>query len=159
MMQFVERWRRRIEWRWMIVQAVFYLLAARLALAVVPFRRLTWFFERPARQPEVIGQARIHLRKQVRGAIIYAYRRVLFGRATCFHRGMAAQVMLRHRGVGTTLYYGAARLPGHGLSAHVWVQDGEEGVMGCLVAQQNRFGVLARYPDIVPTLAAETDRM
>jgi len=46
--------------------------------------------------------------------------------------------------VSTTLYYGAASQAGQGLSAHVWVQDGEAEVVGKRSAAGVK--VLARYP-------------
>ena len=48
-----------------------------------------------------------------------------------------------------TLYYDAAILPERGLTAHVWVRDGEEGVVGHTVA--DRYKVLARYPETART--------
>lgn len=44
------------------IEAILYLLAARLALRVIPFRRLTWFFERPPKRPEDTFAERERLR-------------------------------------------------------------------------------------------------
>jgi len=85
----------------------------RFALIVFSFQQLTWFFERPTRQPELTGEARICQRKEVRNAIYRLHRRFP-GSTTCFHRAIAAQAMLRRRGIGTTLYYGAQPCPGEG---------------------------------------------
>ena len=159
MSRFLERWRRRLARRGLITETVFYLLCARFALAIFSFQQLIWFFERPARQPELTGDARVRTRKEVRSAIIYTHHRVLFKQTTCFHRAIAAQAMLRRRGVSTTLYYGAARrqipseemfgsgMPERDLARHIWVQDGAEGVVGYITAQQDRYHILARYPD------------
>ena len=65
-------------------------------------------------------------------------------RIVCFPRAVAAQAMLRRRGVSTTLYYGATSQTDKGLSAHVWVQDGETDVVGKRSAAGVK--VLARYP-------------
>src|SRR5664279_1631299 len=113
----------------LIVEAAFFLLLARLALKLLPFHLLIWYFNRPTKQPDVIGPERGQLRMEVRSAIerVAGY---LPGPTVCFPRGIAAQSMLRRRGVGTTLYCGAATLPELGLTSHVWVKDGEEGVVG-----------------------------
>jgi hypothetical protein len=137
-------WRRVPAWRrWLLLEASASLLATRLALKLAPFRRLTWLFERPARQPELTGPARTQLKREVRWAI-RAAAHVLPGKFVCFPRAMTAQSMLRRRGISTTLYYGALRLPERGLTAHVWVQDGDEGVVGSRAARGHT--VLARYP-------------
>jgi hypothetical protein len=138
-----ERGRRAGEW-WRTAEAVAYLATARLALAVLSFQRLTWLFERPARRVELTGEARIRMRHEVRRALNRVRRR-LPSQTTCFHRAIAAQAMLRRRGVGTTLYYGAARLPTGVLATHAWVQDGTEGVVGYRAVERDRYHVLARY--------------
>lgn len=126
-------------------EALASLLGARLALALLPFRRLTWFFNRPARRPEPAGPVRERIRREVRAAIRFGRRHSLLP-TTCFHRAIAAQAMLRRRGVRATLYYGATTLPESRLQAHAWVQDGAAGVTGCRTARRDGYKVLARYP-------------
>ena len=142
--RFAAAWRRvTASRRWLLIEARLNLLAARLAIRLLPFRRLTAFFERPAARPEQSGAARAQLIKEVRWAIWTATRHQR-ERIVCFPRAIAAQAMLRRRGVSTTLYYGAASQAGQGLSAHVWVQDGEAEVVGKRSAAGVK--VLARYP-------------
>lgn len=124
------------------VEAALLLIAAKLALRVVPFARLARWFEQPTPQPELEGRARDQAIVAVRRAIFRSARR-LPGRYVCFPRGIAAQTMLRRRGVSTTLIYGAATLPDQGLTGHVWVMDGETGVIGHRKAHEYR--VLAHY--------------
>lgn len=121
------------------------MFGARLALAVIPFRRLTPYFERPVRVPELTGPERIRQRDAVRRAILTIHRHAPAAN-TCLHRAIAAQAMLRRRGISTTLYYGATRRPEHPLSTHAWVQDGAEGVIGYITAQRDRCVILAAYP-------------
>lgn len=130
--------------RLLLMEAAVCLLLARLALRVLSFQRLTRLFNRPVRGSEVVGSARERLRTEVCWAIERTAT-YLPGETVCFPRGIAAQVMLQQRGIGTTLYYGAAILPERGLTAHVWVQDGEEGVVGHNAA--DRYKILARYPE------------
>jgi hypothetical protein len=80
---------------------------------------------------------------RVRWAVTAAARRVPW-RAKCFEQGLASQIMLRRRGVPSVLYYGAAPDDLRGLSAHVWVRDGDLDVIGGEIA--SRYAVLATFP-------------
>jgi hypothetical protein len=128
----------------LLLEAALGLILARLALRVLPFRRLKPFFNRPVRGPEVDGPVRERRRKEVAWAIEKTAR-FLPGKTVCFPRGIVAQAMLRRRGVSTTLYYGVMR-PSEGRPiAHVWVQDGAQGVVGYQDAEA--YHILARYPE------------
>lgn len=128
----------------MIAEAVFYLLLARLALKCFSFLRLAGLFSSPLQKTELSGWPRRLACKEVQLAIFYVWKRFPW-KPTCFHRALAAQAMLRRRGVSTTLYYGAATLPERGLTGHVWVQDGTVGVVGHDAAKEVHF--LARFPE------------
>ena len=65
-------------------------------------------------------------------------------RAVCFQQGLAAQLMLRRRGLAAALHYGAACDEAGQLVAHVWVRSGDVDVIGC--EQAPRFGLLAVFP-------------
>jgi len=134
----------------LLLETALHLLLARLALRLLPFRWLVWWFQRPVRQPELQGAARHQACAEVRGAI-YATNKWLALNAVCFPRAIAAQTMLRWRGVSTVLYYGAATLPATASSsnrgklyAHVWLQDGDRGVVEH--DHVASYHVLARYP-------------
>lgn len=130
--------------RRLLLEALVCLTAARAALALLPFKRLIPIFSWTMAGPEVCGAARERLRREVAWAI-RATSAHLPIEMVCFPRGIAAQIMLRRRCVGTTLYYGVANLPGQGLTAHVWVQDGAVGVMGHASAPD--YTVMMRYPE------------
>lgn len=138
-----ESWRLYVALGRLIIEAALYLVMARLAIRALPFERLAWFFALAPRQPEITGAKRERGLKEVRRAIEATVVRLPW-QTTCFSRAVAAQAMLRRRGVGATLYYGAATSPERGLAAHVWLQDGEVGLVGHQAAQQYR--ILARYP-------------
>jgi hypothetical protein len=152
-----------------LLEAIFYLLAARVALRVIPFRRLTWFFERLPRRPqetfaerkrvgasarmpftagkdEITGTERARFRRRVQWLTNEAAW-FLPGETVCFPRAIAAQALLRRLGIGTTLYYGAATLPERGLTAHVWLQDGSEMIVGHHDGQD--YHILAPYPETI----------
>ena len=138
---------RRLPWRarWVLFEALLYLAMARVALKLLSFARLTRFFNRTARTM-VSGAERDALRSDVQWAIAEA-KLYLPGETVCFPQAMAAQAMLRRRGISSTLYYGAATLPTRKLKAHVWLQDGSIGVVGHEVATE--YHILAQYPKSV----------
>lgn len=109
-----------------------YLTAARLAIRLLPFRRLIPIMRRAARAPAPEGRTRRRAIAEVRWAVNAASAR-LPGATTCLPRAVAAQAMLRRRGVGTSLNYGASTA-GRRLEAHAWLQANDEGVVGHEIA-------------------------
>jgi Transglutaminase-like superfamily len=124
------------------LEAAAYLLSARGAVRVVPFRWLVRLFERAPRKPEVQGEARAESRAEVRQAVHRAAQR-LPGETVCFPKAMAAQAMLRRRGIRTTICCGASKNGETGLTAHVWLEDGEHPVTGARAREG--YLPLARY--------------
>jgi hypothetical protein len=109
-------------------EAAVSLLLARLALRTVPFRHIARASGQDGSRAQVVGPARARAIREVRWAVAAAAGR-LPGSTTCLPRALAAQVMLRRRGVITTLTYGA-RVRDHRLDAHAWLADGSEGIAG-----------------------------
>src|SRR5262249_28593518 len=103
---------------------------------------------RPICGPELPLETRVNRVRRIRWAIIATASRVPW-RAVCFQQGLAAQMMLRRRNIPSVLYYGAAQGRG-GLSAHVWVRDGNVDVIGGEMA--HRFAVLATFPSLKPNV-------
>jgi len=124
-------------------EAFFFILFARLALSIIPFHHLATFMSLPTGKPELGGQKRREVRQEVKLSIFGAWRRMRFHN-TCLHRALAAQAMLRRRGISTVLYYGAKTLTDRGLTGHVWLQDGSECIVGEQVAKG--YHPLVRYP-------------
>lgn len=89
--------------------------------------------------PEVRRSVRQDVGWAIEKASLY-----LPGKTTCFPKGIAAHAMCRRRGIEAILCYGAANSPGKGLSAHVWVMDDTEGIIGHQIAKD--YKVLARFP-------------
>lgn len=128
--------------RWLLFEALTYLVMARSLLFLCPFRHLRRLLERPVGNCPVPDKA---ARRLITERIRWAVERVaeqLPGQTACFPRGIAAHCMCRRRGISTTLCYGGATLDG--LSAHVWVVDGAIGVIGHQIA--NRYRMLRRFP-------------
>jgi hypothetical protein len=139
----------RLPWtdRLLLVEALLCLALAAAALALLPFRRIARWASLPAREPIPSDAERAATIARVRWAVIACAHRAPW-RALCFEQGLAAQFMLRRRGVPAILYYGAARDDARGLAAHVWVKDGDSDVTGGEAAA--RFAVLATFPpDVV----------
>jgi hypothetical protein len=135
----------RLPWRdrLLLAEAMWWLTLASAAIAVLPFRRIGPLAMRPVRGPEPPPQLQKTTIRRVRWAIEACARRVPW-QAACFQQGLAAQFMLRRRGIASVLYYGAAPDDTQGLSAHVWVEAAGAGVVGHKTAHQ--FAVLVRYP-------------
>jgi hypothetical protein len=72
-------------------------------------------------------------------------------RCLCFEQGLAAHLMLRRRGIASTLYYGVAPIRENAIEAHVWVRVGCQDIIGGENAAE--FVPLATFPQ---TPALET---
>ena len=109
--------------RKLLVRAMLTLAAASAAVAFLPFRKAVRFGSVP------LGEGRIAVDDCV-WAIEAAARRLPW-RAVCIEQGLAAQRMLRRRGVDARLHYGACH-EGHSrdLRAHVWVSVAGQIVLG-----------------------------
>jgi hypothetical protein len=129
--------------RLLLLEATISMAIAGFAIAVLPFRYLVLVAARPIRGLGPNNQARVIMVRRIRWAIITATRRVPW-RARCFQQGIAAQLMLRRRGIPSALYYGAKPDDLSGLSAHVWVRDGDVDVIGGDTA--HGFAILAVFP-------------
>lgn len=134
--------KRRLTWRqWrLLAEAGLFVGAGAASVAFLPFARTARLASGRARGtvPRDPGTIR-----QIRWAIDAVARRAPF-RAKCFERGLAAQWMLRRRGIAATLFYGIARDLGEGMAAHVWVRAGDFDVVGCENAGD--YTLVARFP-------------
>lgn len=115
------------------------LTLASFLIAMLSFRRIAALSasQAPA-TPATPAQA------QAIARAITAWGRRVPWRAVCFQQGLAAQLMLRRRGLAAALHYGAARDDMGQLIAHVWVRSGNVDVIGCEGAE--RYGLLAVFP-------------
>ena len=117
-------WRLSWQDRLLLVETILSLAIAGIVIAVLPFRYVGLLAARPIRQPTPLGQARVYQVGRVRWAIITIAARLPW-RALCFQQSLAAQLMLRRRGISSVLYYGAAQDDRSGLHAHVSVRAGD----------------------------------
>ncbi|WP_428029120.1 lasso peptide biosynthesis B2 protein [Ancylobacter sp.] len=111
----------------LLAQALFILACARLAIVALPFRKVAWIASaRPSRPFPADPLAQI---RRVRWAIRAVARRMPF-RALCLEQGLAARILLRWRGIPTTLYYGVAKDENGKLIAHLWARADGIDVIG-----------------------------
>jgi transglutaminase superfamily protein len=113
--------------RRLLAEALYMLTVARALVALLPFRTIGRLAARSSSAKAPMDQRSATL--AVAWAVRASARRVPF-RAKCFEQGLAAALMLRHRGVDSTLHFGAAR-EREQLLAHVWITANGEDVIGC----------------------------
>ena len=135
--------------RVLLFEAMVALTFASLVIATLPFRNVMRLAEIPSANRKLAPEARIALRYAVQWAVSRGAQRIPW-RAMCFPQALAAQWMLRRRGIASVLYYGAAPDDARGLIAHVWVCDGEIPVIGG--AASAGMALLAKFPDHDSTL-------
>lgn len=123
----------------LLAEACLVLALSSAAVRIAPLaqvRRLaSWPLGRPRRRRDLTAK--------VPWAIVACVRRLPWP-AMCFPQGLTAQIMLRRRGLDSTLYFGAAPNTKDGLAAHVWVKLGETDIIGCEAAPG--YAVLAKFP-------------
>jgi Transglutaminase-like superfamily len=106
------------------------------------------FSSTTGRRPLLRPEQRASLIGGVVGAVTAASRHTWF-RAACLQQALAAQYMLRRRGVETVLNFGAAHDAKGDLAAHAWVSDDDAVIIGGPVG---RFATLARFPPAGPRI-------
>lgn len=135
-------WRLRWRDRALLAEALLVISLARLALVTLPFRQVVRLAAiRPAK-PRA-DDTHAHIIGRTRWAVRAVARRVPF-RAMCLEQGLTARVLLRRRGVATTLHYGVAKDREGRLAAHLWVRSGPLDVIGTENADQ--FTLVATFP-------------
>jgi hypothetical protein len=130
----LDRFRRAL-----MIEAVLWLALIRLALMIVPFRRVAgWLGDLAppgkAAEPSTIGprgEDGARLAREIGWVVSRTASNVPF-KALCLHQAIVAKIMLRRRGVPSTLYFGVApgRSPGEALRAHAWLDAAGAAVTG-----------------------------
>ena len=106
------------------IEALGALLAARVAVRLVSTRRLLTSAARPPGRPQRFADP--DLPAQVAAAVDHVGSKT---GAACLPRALAAQAMLRRRGIASRLCLGVAR-DGRSLAAHAWVEIGQQVIIG-----------------------------
>ena len=108
--------------RWLFVEAAIFVTLAGLALCIVPFRRLAPYLGRHMQGSTEKAQRADGLRLEVHRAVGRAARYLPWP-AKCFSQAIAGKLMLRRRGVASTLCLGVKK-GGEELEAHAWLRAG-----------------------------------
>lgn len=116
---------------------------ASLAIRLLPFRIVVALAQLPLSAPSPTPESRRASRARIRWSVSACARRLPW-HPMCFPQGLAAQWLLRRRGIPSILHYGAAPDPVKGVIAHVWVCDDDIAVVGGAAAQG--MALLARFP-------------
>lgn len=136
--------RRPFSDKWLVVQATFVLGASRLAIRLLPYSRLERIMgERSTESAATVTPTELQRARRVAWAI----RRVSSHtpwKSNCFPQALTAKILLRRRGIESTLYLGAAfKSGGEGLRAHAWSRCGRFYLTGGNSASQ--FGAVISY--------------
>jgi hypothetical protein len=115
--------------RLLLVEAAGWLLAARLALIFVPFRRLAARLGRAMAESPASDPRQDDLARRVGWAVGVASRYTPW-KTRCFAEAIAAKAMLRRRGVPSTLYLGVNKAAEGEIAAHAWLRCGSRVLTG-----------------------------
>ncbi|MBI3890981.1 MAG: lasso peptide biosynthesis B2 protein [Candidatus Wallbacteria bacterium] len=130
----------------MAAEAFAWLGLARVALGLLPFRVVARALGKPRVESRgEIGPGQAAAARRLGWAIEAASRRTPW-ESTCLIQALAAQRMLRTRGIGSTLYLGVRKgeAPGAGsLAAHAWLRCGSLVLTGERAAEG--FTVVGRF--------------
>lgn len=137
MLGWCTRWRGRARAAWRLawasrlalVEAVVLLALARGAVLLVPFRRIAPWLGLPGQ--DTAPECDIAQQASVRG-VAWAIHRVSPHTpwwSNCLAQAIAGKLMLRRRGVPTTLYLGVDKTGGR-MRAHAWLRAGATTVTG-----------------------------
>ncbi|MEG3162554.1 lasso peptide biosynthesis B2 protein [Sphingomonas sp. LB2R24] len=123
----------------LLAEALAMLALASLLIAILSFRRIA-----ALSASQASAAPATELQARAIAWAVAAWGRHVPWRAVCFQQGLAAQLMLRRRGLAAALHYGAVHDENGHLVAHVWVRSGDTDVIGCEGAE--RYGLLAVFP-------------
>jgi hypothetical protein len=128
--------------RALLVEAVAYLFAARLALIFIPFprlaRRLGTFVPptdpRAAQAATPVAPEQAQLAEDIGWAVTRSARYLPF-KAVCLPQAMAARIMLKRRGIESIMHFGAAKGLDK-LDAHAWLDAAGVEITGYPVSEK-----------------------
>ncbi len=139
-------WRLAPADRSLLVEAILWLGATRLALWLLPFRVVRRLLARTARSPWQRRGSKPSVERIV-WAVSLAQRVVPY--ASCLPQALAAEALLLRNGYPADLRIGVVRTAAGRLSAHAWVETGGRVVMGGL-RDLTRYAPLPPLPGATP---------
>jgi len=115
----------------LLVEALLWLTLARLAIPAVPFRRIAPLLGRTMEETPFHVTEGPPVAEGVSQAIRTAADHAPW-KSRCLVRAVAAQWMLKRRGIGSTLYLGVSKEDTKVMSAHAWVRCGDKFLTGAV---------------------------
>lgn len=114
----------------LLIEALFALAVSRIAMAVIPFRRIaTWLGTPGAETAAVAKPEELRTAEEVGWAVGVLGRRVPWD-GRCLAQALAATGMLRRRGLEGTVTFGVREGVSAGFDAHAWLRLGPRVVTG-----------------------------
>ena len=124
-------------------EALVALAIARVAMAVLPFRRIAaWLGTPGVESPPVAPAEDIRVAQEIGWAVGILGSRVPWD-GRCLARALAATGMLRRRGLESTVIFGACQNESSGFDAHAWLRLGPFIVTG--EPEHERFRTLTTF--------------
>lgn len=128
--------------RRLLFEAGWRLAAARAAVSLLPFRRISPTLGTPMSVAESgLNDRQQQMTRDISWAIAAASGHLPIG-AVCIHQAIAAKHMLSSRHIPNTLYLGTRKKDG-ALEAHAWVMSGEIPVTGA--QGRSQFSVISSF--------------
>ena len=131
--------------RWLLLEAMVWLSLMRVAIALLPFRRITTLLRLiPGESPTELAEALRPPALRIGWAVRAAATRTPW-ESTCLMQALAGSVLLCRRDIHSTLYLGVAKdttVPA-GLAAHAWLRCGDAILTGS--AGRERFSVVSTF--------------
>lgn len=112
------------------MEAAFWLGISRLVVLVLPFRWIAPFL---GQQMQNSKDKPVHdnLSAGIKAAqAIQSMSRHLPWECKCLVQAISGKMMLKRRGIGSSLYLGVAKAEGCGLAAHAWLSSGGRILLG-----------------------------
>lgn len=134
--------------RLLLFEASGFLALSRMAIWIVPFRRIASVLGRPmSESPGGVESRREFHARQVGWAVRAVARRTPW-KNNCLVQALAAKIMLRRRGIASTVYLGVAKESGKELNAHAWLRSGDVILTG--KRKSGEFTVLSTFSERRP---------
>jgi hypothetical protein len=130
MVKIKQFWQLPIIEKWLLIEASFFLVIARLTIQLIPFKYLAPFLgKNKALSNTLLNQ----YDQEMIGLVGHSIQRAtnnLPWHTVCLPRAMAAKFMLRRRKIGSVLYLGVNKNESSELGAHAWTKAGNQILTG-----------------------------
>jgi hypothetical protein len=136
---------RALSWpdRLRVAEALLALMAARIALAALPFRRIAAWLGREGVEGAPQAGAEREAQAMLVGRAVQRVAPHVPWDSRCLAQAIAGAWMLGRRGLPATIYFGVRKDPGAAFTAHAWLRCG-----GCIVTgarEHETFEIIARF--------------